>query len=96
MSEMEELQSNFSDKLAVDDPQHLKRHSMSLKSKLIKKINENSQIQLAVLTNEKDKMKMLEENSQIIAELNSLPSLIEDGKREKFIVRAVENLIESN
>lgn len=78
---MEELHSNFSGKVAVDEPQHLKS-DLSLKSKLIKKINENSQIQLAVLTNEKDKMKMLEENSQIIADLNGLPSLIEDGKKE--------------
>lgn len=62
---MEELHSNLSEKLIVDDPRlHLKL-DFSLKNKLIKKLNENSQ--LVVLTDEQDRMKTMEENTQMIA-----------------------------
>lgn len=77
---MEELHANFSDKLIVDEPRlHLKL-DLSLKNELIKKINENSQSQLVILVDEKDRVKMLEENRQIIDILEHLPLLIEDGK----------------
>ena len=77
---MEELHATFSDKLTVDegDPQlHLKLN-WSLRSKLIKKLNEHSQFGL--LIKDEDRMKTMEENNRIIASLDSLPVLIEDGK----------------
>ena len=78
---MEDLHANFSDKLDLDEnePQlHLKL-AWSLRNKLIKKLNEHSQFGL--LTKEADRTKTMDENNQIITALDSLPVLIEDGKR---------------
>lgn len=92
---MEELNSNISDKLIVDDPRlHLKL-DLSLKNQLVKKLNEHSHSQLAVLMDEKDKMKMVEENRQIIATLDSLPLLVEDGKSKTHWTSCIQGLAES-
>ena len=78
---MDELHADFN-KLSVDENElHLKL-GLSLKNRLIKKINENSQfIRGQQLVDEKDNMKATEENNQMISMLDSLPVLIEGKPR---------------
>lgn len=77
---MENLHSNFSNKLTIggDEPGPQLKLDWPLRSKLIKKLNEHSQF--VIQTNETDRMKTMNENNQMIATLDSLPVLIEDGK----------------
>lgn len=64
---MENL-SIFGDKLTIDGPQL--KLDCSLRNQLMKKLNEHSQLG----------MKAMDENRQMIAALDSLPVLAEDGK----------------
>lgn len=85
---MEELHSNLNN-LAVNEIEnqlHLKLN-LGLKNKLIQKIGENSRY--ALLTDKPDKMKLVEENGQIIADLERLPVLIDNGKKNLFVYQTL-------
>ena len=77
---MENLHSSFNDKLTIDGPKL--KLDWSLRNQLIKKLNEHSG--LGIRTNEPDRMKAIEENNQMIAALDSLPILVEEGKQMSF------------
>lgn len=78
---MENLHSGL-DKLTIDGPQL--KLNWSLRNQLIKKLNEHSQF--GIRTNEPERMKAMDENNQMIAALDSLPVLVEDGKSNAHLV----------